>query len=108
MSSDQYSMLALVVAVIGSPALIMLGGWAVYAWRRRQRFIAANEEVAGCVACGSSEVLRAPEAATYTCEACGYVGRADGGGVISKDEAGAFVPHQGRKAMDVFRKAVSE
>ena len=54
------------------------------AWRRAARL----EGHGGCVACGSKQLQRDED--THHCDACGYSGRADGGGKLSAKEVGSL------------------
>lgn len=64
-------------------------------WLRQQRTNARAGDLnrhSACVACGSAEtvVVPGPEGEQRACEACGYVGRADGGGELSAHELGSL------------------
>lgn len=64
------------------------------AWRRAARL----EGHGGCVACGSKQLQR--DGDINHCGACGYSGRADGGGKLSAKEIGSLYaptkdPHDG-------------
>ncbi|MCY1060149.1 hypothetical protein OV142_33995 [Nannocystis sp. SCPEA4] len=73
-------------------ALLALLTAAVMSALARRR-AAAQEQAGGCVACGAREVEVV--AAEQVCRGCGYVGRADRGGVLSQQEvASLHAPEQ--------------
>lgn len=69
-------------AIVTAVVLLIAAGLslAMRAYLRRR----ARALDGGCVACGSSKVEI--DGGALRCRACGYVGRADGGGTLSVDE----------------------
>ena len=70
----------IVVTVVVLAIAALLGKIFTAYLKRRAKAL----DVDGCVACGSSEVVR--DGATLRCTKCGYTGRADGGGTLSVEE----------------------
>jgi len=54
---------------------------------RTHKKAAEDEARGGCLACGATDTET--RADTRTCRACGYVGRADGGGQLGPSELDA-------------------
>lgn len=75
-----------VISLIVAAAVATAGSFLVSRVRKQgaMRRVAKASESA-CIVCGSEDVVR--DAETARCRACGYVGRADGGGALSASDA---------------------
>ncbi|MEN0064672.1 MAG: hypothetical protein AAGA48_21180 [Myxococcota bacterium] len=56
----------------------------VQLFRTEAAFASTKDDDGNCVACGSIEVYQHGD--KRICHACGYEGRADGGGPLTRDE----------------------
>ena len=77
--------------VIKAIAMVIVGiiaGMISYAYRERLRKHAQALDKAGCLSCGSHEIEIVD--GELRCRACGYVGRADGGGTLTVAELDAL------------------
>ncbi len=105
LANEETMMWILTLSFVLGPALFVIGGWLITIYLRQRQARGANCVGEGCLACGSLDLQTIGE--RVRCESCGYEGRADRGGTISADEAGANVEDLGRKVASVLRRARS-
>lgn len=69
---------------IAKAIVLALAAMIAFAYRERLRRKAEALDKAGCLSCGSKQLETV--GAELHCRACGYVGRADGGGTLTFTE----------------------
>jgi hypothetical protein len=73
-----------VIKAIVTVVVLAIAGMISFAYRERLRRRAEALDKAGCLSCGSNKLETV--GAELHCRACGYVGRADGGGTLTVTE----------------------
>lgn len=72
------------IKAIVTVVVFAIAGMISFAYRERLRRRAEALDKAGCLSCGSSELETIGD--EVHCRACGYVGRANGGGTLTTNE----------------------